>query len=326
MPLLYLSECTIRNSVTQAQVCESIESMYAAIARGEARNFPTVREDLHYADAVFGFKSGFEPGRRLLGLKAGGLWPGNGRRELDNHQSTILLFDPECGEPLALVRANYLTALRTAAASTISIRYLARKDSAVLGIIGAGGQAEHQVLSAVAELAFRVVYVADSNAQRAAQLAARLRESGIEASACENRELVERSDVVITITPSRAPVIRSSWVRPGTHIACMGADTRGKQEIEAELVERASLFVDDSEQSVSIGEFQHAFDDRRIGLDDLVFIGDVITGAAAGRTSEQQVTVFDSSGVGLQDLVAARLALDLAVAEGDIGELGQTQS
>jgi ornithine cyclodeaminase len=318
MSLHYLSEATIRNAVTQERVSEAIEAMYRAIARGEAWSFPTVRENLDHLGAVFGFKSGFEAGRRLLGVKAGGLWPGNRGRNLENHQSTVLLFDPDCGEPRALVRANYLTALRTAAASSISIRHLARRDATTLGIVGAGGQAEYQLRSAMTERPFERVLVADLDADRAAGLASRLWDLGADVRACEARELVEQSAVVISITPSTSPVIMRSWVRPGTHIACMGADTKGKQEIETALAEGAELFVDDVEQSITIGEFQHAFGEQRIERDGLTFIGDVIAGKSPGRSDDDQVTIFDSSGIGLQDLVAAQLALAIV---GDCGNL-----
>jgi len=321
MSLYYLSEAVVKDVVTQAQVSEAIVAMYETLSQGEARNFPTVREQLQYAGAVFGFKSGFEPGRRLLGVKAGGLWPGNGARKLDNHQSTVLLFDPDCGEPRALVRANYLTALRTAAASGISIRYLARADATVLGIVGAGGQAEYQLRSAAAERPFSTVLIADLDADRARQLASRLADLDADVRVSGTQALAEAADAIITITPSNEPVVMQRWVRPGTHIACMGTDTKGKQELETALLENAALFVDDVEQSIAIGEFQHAYADRRIDVQDLTFIGDVITGKAPGRTDQEQVTVFDSSGVGLQDLVAAHLALTVARAEGCAREL-----
>lgn len=308
----YLSEQVVREVVSQADVTAAIESMYVAIARGNAVNFPTVRETLGYAGAVFGFKSGIDRSAPMLGVKAGGFWSGNQARELANHQSTVMLFDPDTGQPSAVVRGNYLTALRTAAASAISIKYLARESSKVLGIVGAGGQAEYQVRAALEVGSFRSVLISDTDTEKASMLVSKLADLDVD-RACEDVEaLVRRSDVIITITPAKNPVIRASWLRDGTHVACMGADTRGKHELETALLEDASLFVDDKTQSVSIGEFQHAYRDGLVTEWDLAFIGDVINGAANGRDDERQITVFDSSGIGLQDIYAAKLALDRA--------------
>ena len=125
------------------------------MARGEARNFPVIREALGHADALYGFKSGFDRAGGVLGLKSGGYWPGNAARGLTNHQSTVVLFDPDTGRPKALVAGNHLTAMRTAAASAVSIRHLARKDAKVLGMIGAGFQSTFQMKAALRQRAIR---------------------------------------------------------------------------------------------------------------------------------------------------------------------------
>ncbi len=312
----YVSEEAVQQVVSQQDVTAAIESMYVAMSRKDAQGFPTVRESIGYADAVFGFKSGIDRGIPLLGVKAGGYWKGNHARGFANHQSTVLLFDPDSGQPGAIVRGNLLTALRTAAASAISIKYLAREDARVLGIIGAGGQAEYQVRAAFGVAAFDTVLVFDADPGNPAELIEKLSDLDAECRGVSVEQLVGESDVVITITPATEPVVPGSGVRPGTHIACMGADTRGKHEVETSILAGAGLFVDDCSQSVSIGEFQHAYDAGQIQIDDLVFIGDVIDGQSPGRTDDSQVTVFDSSGVGLQDLYAARLALKLALEKG----------
>ena len=312
----YLSERVVRQVVSQADVTAAIESMYVAIARGNAVNFPTVRETLGYAGAVFGFKSGIDRSVPMLGVKAGGFWSGNQARELANHQSTVMLFDPDTGQPSAVVRGNYLTALRTAAASAISVKYLARKSSEVLGIVGAGGQAEYQIRAALEVGSFQLVLISDMDTAKAHGLASKLTDLDIDCACVNVESLACRSDVIITITPATNPVIRAHWLQAGTHVACMGADTRGKQELETASLEDAKLFVDDRTQSLSIGEFQHAYRDGLVTEQSLAFIGDVIGGAASGRDAEQQVTVFDSSGIGLQDIYAAKLALDRAAEQG----------
>ncbi len=318
--MYYVSEETVKELVDQAAVTAVIGPMYEAMARGEAVNFLVVRETLGYADAIFGFKSGFDRRQPILGVKAGGLWPANAAKGLPNHQSTIVLFDPEHGGPLALVRGTWLTALRTAAASALSIRYLARAGAKVLGILGAGGQSLTQVKAALAERDFRELRICDRAEEHARVLAAALATSGAYTDliirTCNAEEMADGADVIITVTPSWEPIVKAAWVRPGTHLACMGTDTAGKQEVEAALVAKASLFCDDPRQAVSIGECQHAFRDGLIGEETITPVGRVISAEHPGRRDTDEITLFDSTGVGLQDLVAARLALDRALAVG----------
>lgn len=122
----------------------AVEQVFASMAKGTARNFPVVREALGHADALYGFKSGFDGQALHLGLKSGGYWPGNAAKGLTNHQSTVFLFDADTGKCRAVVGGNLLTALRTAAAAAVSVAHLARKDARVLGIVGAGHQAAFQ--------------------------------------------------------------------------------------------------------------------------------------------------------------------------------------
>jgi alanine dehydrogenase len=138
--MLVISEEDARVLVSVESAIAEVEKTFTAMARGEARNYPVVREVVGYQDAVFGVKTGCDASAPILGLKAGGYWPHNLAKGLTNHQSSTLLFDPETGRASALVRANYLTGVRTGAASAIATKHLSRPDSAVLGIIGTGTQ------------------------------------------------------------------------------------------------------------------------------------------------------------------------------------------
>jgi len=309
----YVSEHVIQKLVRQERVNAAIAHVFTAMAEGNARNFPVVRELLEHKGAVFGFKSGFAPNDALLGVKVGGYWPHNAAQGTPNHQSTVLLVDPDSGAPVAVVAAAYLTALRTAAASALSVRHLARQDAETLGILGAGGQSLTQVRAALSERDFQSVLICSRSPGPVDALISSLAASGVDAKSCDAATLARTSDVIITVTPSQHAIIKADWVQPGTHIACMGADTRGKQEVESSLMERARLFGDEPSQCVSIGECQSAYRDGTICQDDIVALGDVINGSVPGRTSPADITVFDSTGVGLQDLVAARLALDIAI-------------
>ena len=311
----YISERTVIDLVTQEQVTKAVEDVFASMADGDAVNFPVVRERLGYADAIFGVKSAFDKTNPALGVKAGGLWPGNKEKGLPNHQSTIILFDPDTGEPLAFVCGTYLTALRTAAASAISIQHLARKDVKTLGILGAGGQAQYQVRAALMQRDFRRVVISDQSSMQSAALVQTLEDVPIDIAIASAEDMTRLVDVIITVTPSFQAIIKNDWVRPGTHIACMGADTKGKQELEPELVARAVLFGDEPAQAATIGECQHAISRGLIKQADIVSIGKVIIGKNQGRVSDEEITLFDGTGVGSQDLAAARVAVEIAITE-----------
>lgn len=310
--MLILSEEDARALVGHENAFAAVRDVFASIARGEARNFPVVREGLGHADAVFGIKSGFDRIGKVLGLKSGGYWPGNERNGLTNHQSTIFLFDADSGRPLAAIAANWLTAIRTAAASALSIDLLARKDAEVLGIVGAGFQSRFQIEAAVRRRQFREIVGWNFHAEMLPNLERTAADLGLPFRAVTPQELCATADVVITITSAAAAHLQASWIRPGTHIACMGTDTRGKQELDPEILVAGKVFTDEVEQSISIGEAQHAYASGRLKREAICQIGGVIIGDKPGRTSDDEVTVFDGTGVALQDLAVARIALEAA--------------
>lgn len=314
--MFYISEQSVVDLVSQDDVTDVVSEAFEALSRHRADCFPIVREQLGYMDAVFGFKSGFDKSSNVLGVKAGGLWPGNMDRGIANHQSTVVLFDEDSGAPKALVRATYLTSLRTASACALSVRHLARENARILGIIGAGGQGLFLLRAVLQERKFEKVLIHDRDVAKSARLAEAVSSlsNHFEVSTVSAEEVGRDSDVIVTATPSRSPVLKESWIKDGVHIACMGADTVGKQELESSLVARAKPFGDVQEQSVTLGEFQHAFAEGIVDKSDIVSIGSVMTGEDPGRVSDTDITIFDSTGIALQDLASAKLALDCALA------------
>ena len=315
-PLLIVPEHLIADLISAQDCFAAVEQVFAAMARDTAYNFPVIREAIGHADALYGFKSGFDRESLALGLKSGGFWPRNADKGLTNHQSTIFLFDADTGRCRAVVGGNLLTALRTAAASAVSIRHLARPDVRVLGMIGAGHQSTFQLRAALDQRDFDRVVGWNLNPADLDRLAKVADERGIPFQAVDLDHLGAQADVIITITSSFAPILQAAQVRPGTHLACMGTDTKGKQEVEAALLGKASVFTDEVAQSVTIGEAQHAVAQGLIAPDDITQIGAVINGDRPGRVSDDQITLFDGTGVGLQDLAVASAAVDLAVERG----------
>jgi ornithine cyclodeaminase len=300
---------------------EAVEKVFAAMGRGEAYNFPVVREAIGHADALYGFKGGFDRAGGVLGVKAGGYWPNNLARNLGNHQSTVFLFDPDTGRPTAVIGGNYLTAARTAAASAVSIKHLARPDARVLGMVGAGHQSAFQMRAAARQRAFERVVGWNLHKEMLPRLAETAHELGLPFEAVELDRLGAEADVIITITSSFAPLLMQDHVKPGTHIAAMGTDTKGKQEVDAALLAAASVFTDEVAQSVSIGEAQHAVAQGLIGERDITQIGAVINGAHPGRRFAEEITLFDGTGVGLQDLAVAGAVVGLAKRAGKATEV-----
>ncbi len=314
--VIIVSEGECEELVGRAQAFEAVQDVFGAMARGDAYNFPVVREAIGHADALYGFKSGFDRAGMVLGVKSGGYWPGNLAKGLTNHQSTVFLFDPDTGRLTALVAGNYLTAVRTAASSSVSIAHLARKDAKVLGMVGAGHQAGFQLRAAAEQRDFEKVVAWNPHPEMLPKLAAVAQEIGLPFEAVDPEELGAQADAIITITSAFEPLLMKGWIKPGTHIACMGTDTKGKQEVDAELVAAATAFTDEVAQSVTIGECQHAIGSGLIKEGDIATIGAVINATHPGRTSDDEITLFDGTGVGLQDLAVASVAADLAAKAG----------
>ena len=304
-------EKEIAGLMTPEAAFDAVEAVFAAMAKGDARNFPVVREAIGYEDALYGFKGGFDKAGLNLGLKAGGYWPNNQKHGLINHQSTVFLFDPYTGRVEAAVGGNLLTALRTAAASAVSIKHLAPKGASVLGMIGAGHQSAFQMRAAARIGGFEKVVGWNPHPEMLTRLADTAADLGLPFEAVDLPRLGAEADVIISITSAFEPLLMDAQVKGPTHIAAMGTDTKGKQELDPALVARARLFTDEVAQSVSIGEFQHAAAQKMISDSDVTALGLVITGSHEGR-GDAEITIFDGTGVGLQDLAVAGAVVELA--------------
>ena len=314
--MLIVPEREIEGLMTREAAFDAVEKVFAAMAAGDAYNFSVIREAIGHEDALYGFKGGFDRTGMTLGLKAGGYWPNNlEKRGLINHQSTVFLFDPDTGMAKAMIGGNLLTALRTAAASSVSIKHLARDDAEVIGMIGAGHQATFQLRAALEQRTFKKVIGWNYHPEMLPNIEKVATEAGVPFEAVELPGMQE-ADVIISITSAFSPSLMADHVSPGTHVACMGTDTKGKQEVESELLAKADVFTDEVAQSISIGEAQHAVASGLISEADIAQLGAVINGTNPGRTSDAQITLFDGTGVGLQDLAVAASVVDLAVQKG----------
>jgi alanine dehydrogenase len=309
--MIIISESAARRLVTPADALEAVESAFKHVARRDGANFPVVRERLSPRTDVYGIKSGAAVSAGMLGLKIGGYWTGNLARKLTRHQSTTVLSDPETGQCLALVSSNYLTGLRTAAACALAIRSLARQDVCTLGVIGAGAQALFHIELASLVRPFKRLVIASASPQSASACAEKARRFGLDVRTADVETATREADVLITLTPSTRPVVMREWLRPGTHISAMGADTAGKQELEVRILTDARVYVDDWAQAASIGECQSAVRSQLLCRESIAgSLGDVLTGMLPGRSGDAEITVFDSSGIALQDIFIAHHAFE----------------
>lgn len=308
--LLLLDKNVVERLLVPDDVVAAVREAFELHSLRQGRVFSVVREKLS-TGGVFGIKSGDVGSQGLLGFKAAGFWPGNRSAGGEAHQATVLLFDPATGRPLCVIDGNAITTARTAAAGAIGLSLLSREDCAVATVFGTGIQARAQLEFAlrVRPALKRVHYVSSDRAPR----------PGFEAAFAGRIELtcvadanaaVSRSDLVITATIGAGPLFEAGALRAGTHLNCVGADTRGKRELPAGVLERAKVVADDLDQARELGELQW------LPQAPAVEMGDLLTGQAQWRRNSGDITVFDMTGLALQDLTVARLIHRKAVERG----------
>jgi len=283
-----------------------VRQAFVQHSAGTGRVFPMIRESVG-ANAVFGIKAGDIAMSNVLGFKAAGFWPANAAVSRGAHQATIMLFDPATGRPVCLLDGNHVTTLRTGAAGAIGIDLFARQDIERVCVFGTGVQAQiHLEYAQQVRPSLRsVTYITPTGEPDAAFEAANTHRCRIQHAADADRA-VGQADLVITATPSRTPLFSNGAVRAGTHINAVGADTVGKRELPEGLLPRASLFVDDARQSSTVGEGQWAPDCPATE------IGAVIQRDIPYARAPDAITVFDMTGLALQDLVVAQMLFDRA--------------
>ena len=241
------------------------------------------------------------------------------RYDLPTVFSILIYTHPETGFPLAIVDGSYHTVMRTGAAAAVSAKWLARPDSKILAIVGAGNMAEGTLETCATVFNWTDARIwSRSQATLDAFVAAQQPKHAFPVRPFTDMEACVRgADVVVTVTPARAPLVRDAWIAPGTHIAALGADKAGDQELDPRILQRARIFTDDIRQCRHDGEINVPLRDGLITEADLAGeIGAVVTGRIAGRTSAEQITVFDSTGIALQDSATVPLEYARAVAKG----------
>ena len=275
----------------------------------------------HAREGAFHIKAGFlELERSYFAAKVNGNYPGNGERfGLPTIQGVIVLCNAENGSPLAVMDSMEITARRTAAASAVAAKYLARPESAVVTVCGCGVQGYAQVRALSSVLPLRKVFAYDKDLERARGFAQQMG-SELQVDISVARDLaraVGESDVCVTCTTSRVPVLMKADVPEGMFVAAVGADHPEKQELDPALLSAATVVTDVTEQCAAIGDLHHAVMSRVMQSSDVqAELGEVVAGCKPGRRSSAEVIVFDSTGMALQDVAAAAVGYEKAIAAG----------
>ena len=316
--IFVLSEEDTRQLLELEEVIEAIENVYKEKASGSGKVFPLVFHEFEKGVADMDIKSGTLDKMGVYGLKLVSWFGNNPSKGLPSLSGIVMLFDSSTGLPIGTISAEHMTGMRTGAAGAIGAKYLARNNSEVMLMVGSGHQASYQIRAMQTVIkGLKKVFVYDPiNFESAKGFISKFeyKLDSIEYIPVQDLETsVANSDIIVTATPSKKPLIMKDWVKAGTHFSCMGSDMSGKQEIDENILKSAKLFTDDILQSVSVGEFEVGINNGTITKEDIICeIGDVLNGEYDGRTSDNDITVFDSTGIGLQDIAAGYIAIQKA--------------
>jgi alanine dehydrogenase len=306
MSTLLLDRHSVRALIRMADVINVVEDAFRMCGEGKGKMPAKVYLSVEHGD--FRAMPAALPG--CAGMKWVNVHPQNPTRGLPSVMAILIYNDPETGYPLAIMDATEITAYRTGAAAAIASKHLARRDSRTMGVIGAGYQAYTQIL-AHAEL-FNPISINAFDISKSAvdKLSHLLPQLSIRSCSIEE---AAGSDIVCTLTPSRSPIIKREWIIPGTHINAVGADAPGKEELEPSILKKAIVVVDDLKQASGSGEInvpiqQGSYDIREV----YATLPELVAGKKKGRPDNKAITVFDSTGIAVEDIAVAKLMFEQA--------------
>ena len=320
METLLLKKEEVRSLLKIEAVIASVEEGYKAYSTGKTIQPQIVSIELPEQNGEMDIKAGYSRNTGMISVKcASGFYDNQDKGTFPNSMSTVLLFNGDTGFPVCIMDGSLITGIRTGAAGAVSARLLARKDSKTAAVIGTGEQARMQILALKAVMDIKTVRIFGRSHEK---MEAYQKEMSAQTDClielCSTPEdAVKYADIIITATPSKSPIVKREWVRPGTHIIAVGADMEGKQELEASLFQNARIVVDHIDQCITRGETQNPL---RFGLieetDIDCEIGQILLGSKKGRIDDQEITIFDMTGMAVQDNITAAKIYERALAFG----------
>lgn len=306
----------VEQVLTMREAIDVVESAFADHAQGKTQMLPRSYLFLDEYAGRIGFMPAHIKSLDAAGIKIVCAYHDNPKLYgLPSVTATVILNDTKTGLPLAIMDGTYLTMIRTGAIGAIAAKYLARRDAKQVGVVGAGVQGRGQLRGLVEVRAIEKVLVYDPIPEQGRWFAEEMgRELSVDIVPTDSAEKAVRNvDVVAVATPSSTPVLRDEWVGSGLHITTVGVSTAGKQEVATEVFKRGKLVVDELSQTSKIGGINVPFSKGLLrGEDVYAEIGEIILGKKPGRTSDDEVTVFISSGLAIQDIATAKLVYDKA--------------
>ena len=322
MRTLLLPDRVIRDIVSMREVIEAVEGAFREKALGRVQM--PAKTYLFYDElGDLRVMPCYMQASKISTVKVVNSHPGNRGKGLPTVMAIILLIDPETGFPKSIMGGTWVTGMRTGAAGAIAAKYLARRNSKIAAFVGAGAQARMQLRGLLEVMnQLEEVRVFDVRPEARESFTRFLEEnhpgrlSAIQASSV--KDAVKDADIIVTTTPSRKPIVLDEWVPDGVHFNCIGADAPGKQELDPRILKRASkIVVDDLEQAIHAGEVNVPVSLRILKRSDIYGeLGEVVAGLKKGRESDDEITVFASTGLAIQDAVTANLVYEKAVEKG----------
>ena len=322
--VLVLREGEIRALLDPGACIQAMEQAFAAYATGKAQLPPVINLEVPEHRGEVHIKTGHLSGRPYYAVKIASGFYDNTALGLPGSNGMVLVFDSRTGVPAAFLLDNgFITDLRTAAAGALAAKYLARKRVNTVAVIGSGAQARYQTKMFSLVRSFHELRVWGRSREKAEACVADLRQAGISGqavfvTASSVEHAVGQADVVITVTASRQPLVRAEWLAPGATIIAVGSDGPDKQELDVQVLARADRIIADSlPQCLRLGEIHHAVEQGAITKEKVsAELGEIAVGLKPGRTKDEELIVCDLTGVGVQDVAAASLVMERALAAG----------
>jgi len=312
---LILTNSEVKQLIDMTAVLKVVENAFKLHGRNLVQMPAKIYLHLNKYDGDFRAMPAYIERMEACGIKWVNVHPRNRRFGLPAVMAIIILSNPQNGFPLAIMDGTLITNLRTGAAGGIAAKYLARKDSSVVGLVGCGVQARTQLLALKELFEIKSVYIWGKDSACIKRFLKDTKSFGLNIKAKDKiSDCVKDADIVITTTPVRSPIVKSEWIKPGTHINAVGADAKGKEELEPALLKRAKIIVDDQRQAIHSGEINVPISCGIIKSKDIyATLGEVLIAKKKGRVSPGEITIFDSTGLAIQDVAVANLVYKRAL-------------
>ncbi|NAY81577.1 MAG: alanine dehydrogenase [Thaumarchaeota archaeon] len=309
MEILFLSQNDVNELVSMAEVTKAVEEAFREKSKGNVEMPPKTYVFFKEFEGDFRVMPAYIKSLKAAGVKVVNVHVKNREKGLPTVMATILLLSPETGQPLAVMDGTLLTSMRTGAAGGIAAKYLAKKGSKKVAFVGAGTQARYQLLGLkefFTGLKGKAYDISKDSLESFLQFA---KSNDFELNAADNvKECVSDADIIVTTTPATKPVVMHEWVPEGSHINAIGADAPGKEELDPQILLKARIIVDDMEQAIHSGEVNVPISKGLLKPQQIVGeLGDVLEGKIKGRTSDKDITIFDSTGLAIQDIASANV-------------------